>query len=49
MSMRSHDVVVGGGELVGGLVYNTHPGEAGLMAGSVFGHIAGRSAAVSRR
>jgi tricarballylate dehydrogenase len=33
------------GELVGGLFYHNYPGGAGLMAGSVFGRIAGRSAA----
>jgi len=33
------------GELVGGLFYNNYPGGAGLMAGSVFGKIAGASAA----
>ena len=33
-----------GGELVGGLFYNNYPGGAGLMAGSVFGKIAGDSA-----
>jgi tricarballylate dehydrogenase len=33
------------GELVGGLFYQNYPGGAGLMAGSVFGRIAGRSAA----
>jgi tricarballylate dehydrogenase len=32
------------GEMVGGLFYNNYPGGAGLMAGSVFGRIAGRSA-----
>jgi len=32
-------------ELVGGLFYHNYPGGAGLMAGSVFGRIAGRSAA----
>jgi tricarballylate dehydrogenase len=32
------------GELVGGLFYFNYPGSAGLMAGSVFGRIAGRSA-----
>jgi tricarballylate dehydrogenase len=37
------------GELVGGLFYNNYPGGAGLMAGSVFGRIAGRSAATSAR
>jgi len=33
------------GELVGGLFYHNYPGGAGLMAGSVLGRIAGRSAA----
>ncbi|MBI1848032.1 MAG: FAD-dependent tricarballylate dehydrogenase TcuA [Candidatus Rokubacteria bacterium] len=33
------------GELVGGLFYTNYPGGSGLMAGSVFGRIAGRSAA----
>jgi tricarballylate dehydrogenase len=33
------------GELVGGLFYFNYPGSAGLMAGSVFGRIAGREAA----
>ena len=33
------------GELVGGLFYNNYPGGAGLMSGSVFGKIAGTSAA----
>ena len=33
------------GELVGGLFYHNYPGGAGLMAGAVFGRIAGRSAA----
>ena len=33
------------GELVGGLFYHNYPGGAGLMAGSVFGKIAGASAA----
>ena len=32
------------GELVGGLFYNNYPGGSGLMAGSVFGRIAGTSA-----
>jgi tricarballylate dehydrogenase len=36
------------GELVGGLFYHNYPGGAGLMAGSVFGRIAGRSAAAAR-
>ncbi len=33
------------GELVGGLFYHNYPGGSGLMAGSVFGRIAGASAA----
>ena len=33
------------GELVGGLFYHNYPGGSGLMAGSVFGRIAGGSAA----
>ena len=32
------------GELVGGLVYFKYPGGTGLMAGSVFGRIAGEAA-----
>jgi tricarballylate dehydrogenase len=32
------------GELVGGLFYFNYPGGSGLMAGSVFGRIAGNSA-----
>ncbi len=35
------------GELVGGLFYNNYAGGSGLMAGSVFGRIAGRSATVA--
>ena len=35
------------GELVGGLFYNNYAGGAGLMAGAVFGRIAGASAAGS--
>jgi tricarballylate dehydrogenase len=37
------------GELVGGLFYHNYPGGAGLMAGAVFGRIAGRSAAAVTR
>ncbi len=37
------------GELVGGLFYHNYPGGAGLMAGSVFGRIAGDSAAKDTR
>jgi tricarballylate dehydrogenase len=33
------------GELIGGLFYNNYAGGSGLMAGAVFGRIAGRSAA----
>ena len=32
------------GELVGGLFYFNYPGGTGLMAGAVFGRIAGASA-----
>ena len=32
------------GELVGGLFYQYYPGDGGLMAGSVFGEIAGQHA-----
>ena len=32
------------GELVGGLFYDNYAGGSGLMAGSVFGRIAGRAA-----
>lgn len=35
------------GELVGGLFYFNYPGGTGLMAGSVFGRIAGSSAALA--
>ena len=38
------------GELVGGLFYYNYPGSSGLMAGAVFGRIAGReAAAVAKR
>lgn len=33
------------GEIVGGLFYNNYPGGSGLMAGAVFGKLAGESAA----
>ena len=33
------------GELMGGLFYHNYPGGAGLMAGAVFGKIAGAEAA----
>jgi tricarballylate dehydrogenase len=32
------------GELIGGLWYFNYPGSAGLMAGAVFGRLAGRAA-----
>lgn len=35
------------GELVGGLFYFNYPGGSGLMAGAVFGRIAGKTAALS--
>jgi tricarballylate dehydrogenase len=37
------------GELVGGIFYNNYPGGSGLMAGAVFGRIAGRHAAAYAR
>ena len=37
------------GELVGGLFYYNYPGSSGLMAGAMFGRIAGREAAVHAR
>ena len=37
------------GELVGGLFYNNYPGGTGLMAGAVFGRIAGASAGALAR
>ncbi len=37
------------GELVGGLFYHNYPGGTGLVAGSVFGKIAGTSAAAAVR
>ena len=33
------------GELVGGIFYNNYPGGTGLISGSVFGKIAGTTAA----
>jgi tricarballylate dehydrogenase len=44
--MADYDVVVvAGGEMVGGLFHGNYPGGTGLMAGAVFGRIAGASAA----
>ncbi len=37
------------GELVGGLFYQNYPGGSGLMAGTVFGKLAGESAAAEAR
>jgi tricarballylate dehydrogenase len=37
------------GEMVGGLFYENYPGGTGLMAGAVFGRIAGASAGVAGR
>ena len=37
------------GEIVGGLYYHNYASGTGLMAGSVFGRIAGRSAAAYAR
>jgi tricarballylate dehydrogenase len=37
------------GEMVGGLFYENYPGGAGLMAGAVFGRIAGASAGLAAR
>jgi len=37
------------GELVGGLFYGNYPGGSGLMAGSVFGRIAGNRAGSAGR
>jgi tricarballylate dehydrogenase len=37
------------GELVGGLFWGNYAGGSGLMAGSVFGRIAGRNAAIAAR
>ena len=39
------DGLYAAGELIGGLFYDNYAGGSGLMAGSVFGRIAGRSAA----
>jgi tricarballylate dehydrogenase len=42
---RSIPGLYAAGELVGGLFYNNYPGGAGLMAGAVFGRLAGHEAA----
>ncbi len=50
--LDTEDRPIGGlyaaGELVGGLFYNNYAGGSGLMAGSVFGRLAGRSAATEQ-
>jgi len=43
---RSIPGLYAAGELVGGLFYENYPGGSGLMAGSVFGKIAGSQAAI---
>ena len=47
--MGPFEVADAAGELVGGLFYYNYPGSSGLMAGSVFGRIAGREAAAHAR
>ncbi len=42
---RPIDGLYAAGEIVGGLFHDNYPGGAGLMAGAVFGRIAGRGAA----
>ena len=46
VSDRSIPGLYAAGELVGGLFYENYPGGSGLMAGAVYGKIAGESAAV---
>ncbi|MGJ3258128.1 MAG: FAD-dependent tricarballylate dehydrogenase TcuA [Rhodospirillales bacterium] len=45
MSDRAIPGLYAAGELVGGLFYENYPGGSGLMAGAVFGKLAGESAA----
>ena len=45
VSDRSIPGLFAAGELVGGLFYENYPGGSGLMAGTVFGKLAGESAA----
>jgi len=45
ISDRSIPGLYAAGELVGGLFFENYPGGAGLMAGTVFGKIAGKNAA----
>ena len=44
-SDRSIPGLFAAGELVGGLFYENYPGGSGLMAGAVYGKIAGGNAA----
>ena len=44
-SDRSIPGLFAAGELVGGLFYENYPGGSGLMAGAVYGKIAGEYAA----
>ena len=46
LSDRSIPGLYAAGELVGGLFVENYPGGSGLMAGTVFGRLAGNSAAV---
>jgi tricarballylate dehydrogenase len=39
-------VLYAAGEIIGGLFFHNYASDTGLMAGAVFGRIAGRSAAV---
>jgi tricarballylate dehydrogenase len=45
LSDRSIPGLFAAGELVGGLFYENYPGGSGLMAGTVFGKLAGEGAA----
>ncbi len=47
--MRPIPGLYAAGELVGGLFYFNYPGGTGLMAGAVFGKIAGTSAGQAAR
>ncbi len=46
---RPIDGLYAAGEMVGGLFYFNYPGATGLMSGSVFGRLAGKSAAQAAR
>jgi tricarballylate dehydrogenase len=49
LSDRSIPGLYAAGELVGGLFFENYPGGSGLMAGTVFGKLAGESAAAYAR